>query len=94
MLTFQRKTIGVKRYDGSCKPRPHRHLPKGTPRCARWVKVRGSLHQSRRAGTTAVRFGGWVGRRKLARARYRVRALATGSDGVRGTVRTAGFTVR
>jgi hypothetical protein len=93
MLTFQRKTIGVKRQAG-CKPRPRRHLPPGTPRCVRWVKIRGSLHQSRPAGAAKLRFGGWVGRRKLARGRYRVHAVATGTNRLRGIARNAGFSVR
>ncbi len=94
MLTFQRKTIGVKRSDGRCHARPRRHLRHGTPRCVRWVTVRGSLHQSRRAGATAVRFGGWLGRHQLARGRYRVRATARGTGGMRATPRRAGFTLR
>jgi hypothetical protein len=93
MLTFQRRTIGVRRSNG-CKPAPPRRLPRGTPRCVRWVKVPGSLHQSRPAGTTSVRFGGWVGRRRLALGRYRVRAVALGANRMRSKARTAGFSVR
>jgi hypothetical protein len=60
----------------------------------RWVTVRGSLHQSRPAGTTSVRFGGWLGRRALARGRYRVMAAATGSNQLKATPRRAGFALR
>jgi hypothetical protein len=93
MLTFQRRASGVRRSNG-CRPAPRRRLPRGTPRCVRWVKVRGSLHQSRPAGSGAVRFGGWVGRRRLAPGRYRVRAVALGSNRMRSIARTAGFSVR
>jgi hypothetical protein len=92
-LTFQRGVIGVRRANG-CRPRPRGRIPHGTPRCVRWVSVRGSLHQSRPAGTTSVRFGGWLGRRALARGRYRVIAAATGSNRVKATPRRAGFALR
>jgi hypothetical protein len=59
-----------------------------------WVRVRGSLHQSARQGSNTMRFGGWLGRRALARGRYRLRALPTGLDGRHGIARRAGFSVR
>jgi hypothetical protein len=93
MLTFQRRKVGVRRADG-CRPAPRGRLPHGTPRCALWVTLRGSLHQSAGAGRRSVRFGGWLGRRPLGHGRYRVRAVAVGSDGRRGVARRAGFSVR
>ncbi|MEA2429335.1 MAG: hypothetical protein QOF37_2963, partial [Thermoleophilaceae bacterium] len=93
MLTFERRAVGVRRSAG-CRPAPHGRLPRGTPRCVRWVKVRGSLHRSAGAGAWSMRFGGWIGRQPLASGRYRVRALPTGRDGRHGIARRAGFTVR
>jgi hypothetical protein len=92
-LTFERRVLGVRRSDG-CRPAPRGRLPRGTPRCFRWVTVRGSLRQSAGRGGRSVRFGGWVGRRALAPGRFRVRALPTGRDGRRGVARRAGFALR
>lgn len=93
MLVFQRRSVGVRR-GGRCRPAPRHGIKRGAHRCARWAPVRGSLHQTRtRAGTASARFGGWIGRRALARGRYRVAAQAKGV-GPRSIVRHAGFTLR
>jgi hypothetical protein len=56
-------------------------------------RVRGSLRVRLRPGTRSVRFGGWVGRRALARGGYRL--VATPADGARrGVAHTASFRIR
>jgi hypothetical protein len=92
-LRFERAKLGVRRKDG-CHSAPRRRLPAGTPRCVRWAPVRGSLHGTHARGRASVRFAGWLGRRPLARGRYRVAASPRASDGKRGRTAHAGFRIR
>jgi hypothetical protein len=61
---------------------------------ARWVKVRGALKQVAETGRFSLPFGGWIGRRPLARGSYRVKLVPRGDDARLGTARYARFTIR
>ena len=91
-LRFLRATRGM-RVGRKCRTAPRR-FPRGRKRCTRWRGVRGSLRQNARPGRTKLRWGGWVGRRRLAPARYRVTALPVERGGPRAAVRVAGFRIR
>jgi hypothetical protein len=92
-LTFQRAAIGFR--DGAkCRRAPKRGIPRGKKRCLRWPAVPGTLRQAAAAGTTRVRFGGWIGKRPLALGRYRVRAAADGAAAAAAVPRLAGFRIR
>jgi len=92
-LTFERKTLGM-RVGSACRALPRAGLPRRAKRCTRWVKVSGSLKQVAETGKFALRFGGWIGRRPLARGTYRLRAVPLGDDGRLGPARHATFTLR
>jgi len=92
-LTFERKTLGM-RVGPACRPVPRAGLPRRARKCTRWVKVPGSLKQVAESGKFALRFGGWIGRRPLARGTYRVKALPRGDDARLGAARHATFIVR
>ena len=76
-----------------CKTPPRRGIPRGRRRCTRWVGVPGVLIRQAQAGAAKLRFGGWVGRRPLARGRYRVQALPS-DGGPAAQPQRAGFRVR
>jgi hypothetical protein len=88
-LTFFRRAIGVRRR-GACRKPPPRGAPRGRRRCARWVRAGRSLRHDSAAGTTATRFGGWIGRRPLPRGRYRVEGTAA-AEGWRPGPRRRGY---
>jgi hypothetical protein len=92
-LTFLRRRAGIRR-KGACRPLRGRRVRRRARRCARWIRVGASLRHRARAGTTSVRFGGWVRGRRLARARYRVRGVADAGDGLPERVRYGYFTLR
>ena len=92
-LTFERKAPGMK-VGTACRPLPRRGLPRGARRCSRWAKAGRSLKQVTEPGKFALRFGGWIGRRPLARGTYRLRAVPLGDDGRAGPARHAVFKIR
>ncbi len=91
-LTFEHRVVGVYRH-GRCRARPRHGRSRHHNLCWRWPRVRGSLHVNAHAGHTRVRFGGWLGRRRLAPGRWRVKARPVASR-VAGTARRAGFTLK
>jgi hypothetical protein len=91
-LTFLRATTGML-VGSSCRPLPKRGLPRGRRRCTLWEQVPGSLRRTAPAGSGRVRFGGWIGRRRLPLGRYRVQALPT-DGGPPAVARLAGFRLR
>ena len=92
-LTFERKALGM-RVGSACRAVPRAGLPRRARKCTRWVKVQGSLEQVAESGRFALPFGGWIGRKPLARGTYRVSALPLGDDARAGVARRATFTVR
>jgi hypothetical protein len=60
----------------------------------RWLKVSGSLKQVAETGKFALPFGGWIGRRPLARGTYRVTLTPRGDDSRLGRAHHATFTLR
>lgn len=90
--TFLRATTGM-RVGSRCRPLPKRGLPRGRRRCTLWAQVPGSLTRAAPAGPGAVRFGGWIGRRRLPLGRYRVQALPA-DGGLPAVARVAGFRLR
>jgi hypothetical protein len=78
----------------ACRSLPRAGLPRGARKCTRWVKASGSLTQVAESGKFALRFGGWIGRRPLARGSYRVTAVPRGDDARVGKARHATFTLR
>ena len=91
-LTFMRATTGM-RVGTKCRPLPKRGLPRGRRRCTLWEQAPGSLASSAQAGTGAIRFGGWIGKRRLPLGRYRVQALPA-DGGPPAVARVAGFRLR
>jgi hypothetical protein len=64
-------------------------------RGAHWAAVRGGrLSRKARRGSSRVHFGGWIGRRRLVRGRYRVLAQPVSATGRHGTARRATFRLR
>ena len=92
-ITFERKTTGI-RVGPACRPLPHGGLPRRARKCTRWANVGGSLKQVAESGVTSLRFGGWIGRRPLARGTYRLTAVPRGDDARLGAARHAALTVR
>jgi len=92
-VTFERKTTGM-RVGTACRPLPRAGLPRRARKCTRWVKVSGSLTQVTESGKGFIRFGGWIGRRALARGTYRLSAVPRGDDARVGLARHATFTLR
>jgi hypothetical protein len=91
-LRFYRRAPGVRRGRACGRP-PRTRVPRRR-RCARWVRMRGSLRHDARPGTTAARFGGWLGRRRLPRGRYRVEGVAAGEGWRTGPRRRGYFRLR
>ena len=91
-LTFTRAGTGM-RVGSKCRTAPRR-FPRGRKRCTLWKAVPGSLAQQAVAGTTKVRWGGWLAKRRLAPGRYRVRALPVEAGGPQAAERVAGFRIR
>ncbi len=92
-LTFERKKLGM-RVGPACRPVPRAGFPRRAKKCTRWVKVSGTLKQVAETGKFALRFGGWTGRRPLARDTYRVKAVPRGDDSRLGAARYATFKLR
>jgi hypothetical protein len=90
-LTFLQARTGMV-VGTRCKT-PPRRFPRGRRRCTRWVELAGSLTQSAPAGVTKLRFGGWLGRIRLAPGRYRLRAQPVEPGGPVAVPRLAGFRV-
>lgn len=90
-LSFTRATGGMV-VGTRCRTAPRR-FPRGRRRCTLWKKVPGSLTRAAPAGASKVRFGGWVGSRRLAPGRYRVRALPVEPGGPVAAPKLAGFRV-
>lgn len=86
-LTFHRAKSG-RRVGKRCAA-PTRKT-RGRKRCTRFVRVRGSITRTARAGTTTVRFSGRLRGRTLRPGRYRVIARVVAKD---GPTRRAGFRV-
>ena len=91
-LTFERRVVGMTR-GGRCRPLPRDRRVPNRLLCWRWPKVRGSLHVSAKTGRTSVRFGGWLGARKLPAGRWRVKAVPVANKQT-GSARRAGFTLK
>jgi hypothetical protein len=91
-LTFLRATSGM-RVGSTCRHLPKQGLPRGRRRCTLWGHVPGSLRRAAQAGPGAVRFGGWIGRRRLPLGRYRLQALPS-DGGPPAVARVAGFRLR
>ena len=93
-FTFARRAVGM-RVGGTCRRAPARGLPRRAKRCGRWHRIGGSLRAPAvRPGRNALKWNGWIARRKLARATYRITAVPTSSDARTGDARHARFTVR
>jgi hypothetical protein len=90
-LTFLQARAGMV-VGTRCKT-PPRRFPRGRGRCTRWVGVTRSLDRAAPAGLSKLRFGGWVGGRRLAPGRYRVRAQPVEVGGPVAAARLAGFRV-
>jgi hypothetical protein len=88
-LTAERAARG-RRVGGACV-RPSRGN-RGRPACTRFVRVRGALSRTGKAGANATVFGGRVGGRRLAAGRYRLAAVARTAAGS-SVPRRAGFRV-
>jgi Tol biopolymer transport system component len=61
-------------------------------RCTRYV-LKGTLKRSGKAGVNSVAFSGRIGKRKLAKGRYRVVVRATDAAGNRSAKKTAAFRI-
>jgi hypothetical protein len=90
-FTVQRRAAG-RRSHGKCV-KPSRKL-RHAKRCARFRRV-GALKANGVQGKNSVKFGGKIGKRKLARGRYRLLATARDAAGNK-TPRPAktGFRIR
>ena len=56
-------------------------------------KAKGTLKRSGKAGANTVAFSGRIGKKKLAKGRYRITATATDSAGNKAKKRTVSFRV-
>jgi hypothetical protein len=92
-LTFARAITGMQ-VGTKCRTAPSRGVPRGRKRCTRWVDVPGSLTQIAPAGSSRVRFGGWIGKQSLASGRYRVSAQPLETGGPAAVARVTGFRIR
>lgn len=90
-FTVQRVEKGRRKGATCQKPGPSNRS--GAP-CTRYVAISGSFtHAGESAKLNSVRFSGRVGARKLAPARYRVRAVARDAAGNTSAARTANFRI-
>ncbi len=91
--TFTVQRIEKGRRKGRACQKPARSNRSGAP-CTRYVTIRGSFkHSGVSAKLNSVRFSGRIGGRKLAPARYRMRALARDAAANTSAVRTANFRI-
>lgn len=68
---------------------------KGGAACTRYVTISGTFKHSGVSGKlNSLRFSGRIGGRKLAPARYRMRAVAKDAAGNTSTVKTATFRIK
>lgn len=70
-----------------------RRTNRGARPCRRYLPIRGSFSHAGGAGTNSFRFAGRVGRRRLARARYRLIMVATDAAGRRSAPRRVAFRI-
>ena|GEM_PF-3416441 len=90
-FTVQRVEKGRKK--GRACQKPARSNRSGA-RCTRYVTIRGSFkHAGASSKLNSVRFSGRIGGRKLAPARYRMRAVARDASGNTSAVKTANFRI-
>jgi hypothetical protein len=86
--------VGGVRKGSTCRAAPRRGIPHGARRCARWVRVPGSMRVKVTAGPVKLAFGGWIGRRALASGAYPKKAVATASVGAVRHSAMASFRIR
>lgn len=77
----------------SCR-KPSRSNRKGK-RCTRWLRASKTFRQNGKAGrTNTLKFTGKVGRKQLAKGKYRLKAIATDSGKTKGPAKTLNFRIR
>lgn len=77
----------------SCR-KPSKSNRKGK-RCTRWLRASKTFRQNGKAGkTNSLKFTGKVGRKQLAKGKYRLKAIATDSGKTKGPAKTLNFRIR
>lgn len=90
-FTVQRPTRG-RLVGTSCRKQTSKN--RKAKRCTRWVNVKSFRVNGRAGRTNAVKFTGKIGKTKLKKGRYRLRAIAVDSAKGKSPQRTVSFRIR
>lgn len=90
-LTVQRPTRG-RLVGTSCRKQTNKN--RKAKRCTRWVNVKSFRVNGRAGRTNAVKFTGRIGKTKLKRGKYRLRAIAVDSAKGKSLARAISFRIR